>query len=490
MVRKDAENKDGEKTDKNVPVAPQTTTTGAQKRGKTRSPRKKSPFLALLSLPEGRRFTFSALVARLPMSMLSLGIVLAINHLYDEWSSAGLVSAVYVLSAAVMTPVYARWFDRYGQRKVGHISLALSNVFLALFIVIVWLRLPLPAVIAGAIGLGGTQFSFGALARTRWTWLLRTRTDQGVLTPADARTLLSTAYALESAFDELLYIIGPILATTLATSVSPVSQLIVPLIAQIVGGTIFFSLRSATANTAALQTIKEPIAVDRDAPRPITDQERLRKLHPSRSPIALLRRFRAHSALGFPGITLLVLSFVVYASSFSAYDVGVVALAKSHGEEAISGVLLAIYSFGSLCGALIYGSRTWKSPLWQRYITFMSALIVGFVLLDLTKDFIPLFVPVAFLTGLAISPTYATASMIVEDSVPGKYLTEGLSWMNTASAVGSSIGSSLVGVVIDRAGADAAFHLPWMFIIASSLIVLIGRKGLAASLFHRVREAG
>lgn len=442
--------------------------------------RKKSPFIALLSLPEGRRFTFSALVARLPMSMLSLGTVLAIQHLYKNWSSAGVVSAIYVLSAAVMTPVFARWFDRYGQRKVGNIALPLSNIFLALFIVILWLRLPLPVVIIGAILLGATQFSFGALARTRWTWLLRTRTEQGILTQQDAVTLLSTAYTLESAFDELLYIIGPILATTLATAVSPISQLIVPLIAQILGGTIFFALHSATANTQALQTLKQPVTLDTNARKPITDQERLKKLHPTRSPIALLRRFTAHSALGFPGVPLLVISFVAYTTSFSAYDVGVVALAKSHGMEAISGLLLAIYSVGSLCGALIYGSRTWKSPLWRRYVTFVSLLVIGFILLDLTKDVIPLFIPVAFISGLVISPAYATANMIIEDSVPGTYLTEGLSWMNTAAAIGSSIGSSIVGVIIDHFGADAAFNMPWMCVLLAAAIVLVGRRDIFA----------
>ena len=441
-----------------------------------RPPKKKSPFLALLSLPEGRKFTFTALIARLPMSMLSLGTVLAINHLYDEWASAGLVSSIYVLSAAVMTPVYARLFDRHGQRKVGNIVLPLSNIFLALFIVILWLRLPLPVVILGAIGMGATQFSFGALARTRWTWLLRTRTNQGVLSMKDARGLLSTAYTLESAFDEILYIIGPILATTLATSVSPVSQLIVPLIAQILGGTVFFLLASASADTQALETLKEPIVVEPKAPRPITDEERLKKLHPSRSPIALMRRFRAHSALGFPGIPLLVCSFIVYTTSFSAYDIGVVALAKSHGMESVSGLLLAVYSVGSLFGAIIYGSRTWKTPLWRRYTMFLLFLVLGFLVLDLVKDIIPLFIPCAFVTGLVISPAYATASMIVEDSVPGTYLTEGLSWMNTASAIGSSVGSSIVGVIIDRLGADSAFHLPWICVLCATLIVVIGKR--------------
>ncbi len=115
-------------------------------------------------------------------------------------------------------------------------------MFLALFIVIVWLRLPLPAVIAGAISLGSTQFSFGALARPLDMAAAHPHRP-GVLTPADARTLLSTAYALESAFDELLYIIGPI-GDDAGHSVSPVSQLIVRSSPRSSGGAIFFSAKT------------------------------------------------------------------------------------------------------------------------------------------------------------------------------------------------------------------------------------------------------
>ena len=54
----------------------------------------------------------------------------------------------------------------------------------------------------------------------------------------------NTAYAMEAAIDEIVFILGPILAAWLATSVHPVSQLFVPTVACGIGGTIFFSLKS------------------------------------------------------------------------------------------------------------------------------------------------------------------------------------------------------------------------------------------------------
>ncbi len=77
-----------------------------------------SPYARIFSLPGAPAFAISGMVARLPMSMTSLGIVLALNNLYGNWTVAGTMSAVCVLAMGVATPVYARLFDRHGQSRV------------------------------------------------------------------------------------------------------------------------------------------------------------------------------------------------------------------------------------------------------------------------------------------------------------------------------------------------------------------------------------
>ena len=79
----------------------------------------KSPYAVLFSIPGTKAFCASGALARLPMSMMGLGIILALNHLYDNWTIAGVMSAAYVFATAAVTPFYARLFDRFGQRKVG-----------------------------------------------------------------------------------------------------------------------------------------------------------------------------------------------------------------------------------------------------------------------------------------------------------------------------------------------------------------------------------
>ena len=200
--------------------------TGAKPQSQSHEPHEsqktQSPYAQLFRIPGTKAFCVSGAIARLPMSMMGLGIVLALNHMYDNWTIAGVMSAAYVLATAAVTPLYARLFDRFGQRKVGPVILTVQIIVMLGFAFAALMRVPIPLLFVLAVVMGMTQFSFGALVRTRWAY---------VLDRADKEDLLNTAYALESAIDEIVFIFGPILAAFLAASVHPVSQLFVPTLA-------------------------------------------------------------------------------------------------------------------------------------------------------------------------------------------------------------------------------------------------------------------
>ena len=185
----------------------------------------RSPYIRLFALPGTKAFCIAGAVARLPISMMSLGIVLALNHLYDNWTIAGTMSAAYVFALSCVTPLYARLFDRFGQARVGRLALAVQVVSMLAFAFSALVRVPIPLLFVLAIVMGLTQFSFGALVRTRWAYALRCVND--------GESLLNTAYAMEAAIDEIVFILGPILSAWLATSVHPVSQLFDFLLAEI-----------------------------------------------------------------------------------------------------------------------------------------------------------------------------------------------------------------------------------------------------------------
>ncbi len=322
----------------------------------------KSPYSVLFSISGTKAFCASGALARLPMSMMGLGIILALNHLYDNWTIAGVMSAAYVLATAAVTPLYARLFDRLGQRKVGSMVLVVQIITMLGFAFSALVRVPIPLLFALAVVMGLTQFSFGALVRTRWAYVLD-RTGNG--------ELLNTAYALESAIDEIVFIFGPILAAFLAASVHPVSQLFVPTIACALGGTIFFTLKDT--QPPVVHEVKVVSASSDDADVRLTIDGDAHNTGDSgsaprdRLTIAQLKTSgnrKKRSVFTYAGVIPLLLVFIIFNMSFTAFDTSMTAVMKSLHLDSVLGVQLAMLAVGSCMGALVFGTlRAQRVPL-------------------------------------------------------------------------------------------------------------------------------
>ncbi len=448
-----------------------------------------SQYKRLFSLNGAKAFCAAGAIARLPMSMIALGIVLALNHLYNNWTIAGAMSAAYVLAQAAVTPVYAKLFDRFGQRKVGVIALSAQVIAMLSFAFAALFRVQLALLFVLAIVMGVTQFAFGALVRTRWAYTLRAEDDD---------SLLNVAYALESGIDEIVFILGPILAAWLATSVHPVSQLFVPVFASGLGGAWFFSLRNT--QPAVLKVVEVPTASAADVDVLIASQKENEILKAEAkagsesesesqkqvSKLSFIDKFSlkqlhnhhakksGKNVLLYRGIIPLVLMFVVFNMSFSAFDVSVTAAMKAEGLENFIGMQLALFACGSLVGAIIFGSHKFRGSNWSHLIVFLTVLTIGYVLMSLNIDRLMLMSVFEVLSGLCVSPIFATGNLIVKATVPEESLTEGLSWLPTASAVGASLGSMAAGTAIDAWNAHGGMMVPWMSTLVAIPIAAFG----------------
>ena len=365
-----------------------------------------SNYVNILRKPGAFKFSATGLLARMPMSMVSISSLLAIQSEYHSYTLAGQVSAVTLIAFACTAPWLARRVDIYGQR------------FMLPFIMASCLALgaernPVALLVCAAIA-GGTSGSMGALVRARWSNLLQTPDE------------IHTAFALEAAMDEVAFIVGPILATMLVTNppLPVTSGLIVAVTAQAVGSLWFLSQRAT-----------EPPAKGRAAA-----QEQAGQSHVLRN-----------GALVVTALTCLVLGGL-----FGANDVAIVASATEHGHKNLSGAILACFSTGSLVAALIHGSRQWHWPLQRQFVVGVTVLALGASTLIFAPNL--WFVAVAAaITGMAIAPTFTTANQIVQHSVADNQITEGLTWLSTTINVGVSVGTFLAGLAIDNSGAHGGF---------------------------------
>ena len=70
----------------------------------------------------------TSLVARLPLAMTGLAIVLRVSRASGSYGEAGAITAVYVVAGAIGSPVWGRLADRSGRRLILVVTALASAV--------------------------------------------------------------------------------------------------------------------------------------------------------------------------------------------------------------------------------------------------------------------------------------------------------------------------------------------------------------------------
>jgi predicted MFS family arabinose efflux permease len=79
---------------------------------------------------------------------------------------------------------------------------------------------------------------------------------------------------------------------------------------------------------------------------------------------------------------------------------------------------------------------------------------------------VPVLVVAAFVLGLGIAPVLITTFSLIQQIVPARAITEGMSWVGTGLSVGYGAGAALVGGIADAHGARTAFFV----VVGSSVL--------------------
>jgi MFS family permease len=264
-------------------------------------------------------FSATGMLARLPISMMTLGIVLLVSSVTGSYTLAGQVSAAYVIGNAVVAVPHGRLADRLGQSLVLYVDAVLFALTTAMLIVAVthdWSS-PWPHVWAALSG--ATLPQIGSLVRARWAHIVEDETQR------------HTAFAVEAVGDEVVFVTGPALVTFLSTLYAPQTGLVVALVVGTVG-TLLLALQRRTAPAITAHDHTDP-------------------------------------AVGMPWDRLvpIAIAAVALGGLFGALEVATVAAAQHGGHKAASGVLLALFSFGSMVAGLVAGAVHWWTPDHRRF---------------------------------------------------------------------------------------------------------------------------
>ncbi|CAM5271380.1 MFS transporter [Streptomyces xanthochromogenes] len=386
-------------------------------------------YRTVLSTPGAWGFFLPGMLARFPLGMTGISILLFVSATRGDYGTAGALSAVSAVGYAVAAPQLARVADRLGQRRVLLGCAALCAVSGGAFVASVLSDgMPLWVLFVTAALTGAATPAIGSMVRARWSGLL------------DGSSLKGTAFALESLVDEVIFIVGPVIATSLAVGVSPAAGLISALVL-VCGGSLLLSLS--------------------------------RRTEPQRKP----GEKAGGSALFLGPVAVVGALNLCFGGMWGSIDMATVAFSGEEHQRFMAGVLLGVYAIGSSVAGVVYGSREWSAPLSR--ILWVSTLImtVGILPMLWVHSFVGAGL-VLLVAGTSSCPAMIVAMMLVVDGVPASRRTEALAWQSTALWLGVSIGSSVSGHFADSRGAQAAYAFAALCGGVGFVIALAGGRRL------------
>ncbi|MHB1172065.1 MAG: MFS transporter [Lacisediminihabitans sp.] len=377
-----------------------------------------SSYAGLLKTPGVARIIAAQLTARLPNGMLSLAYLLHIEQVHHSYGAAGLVLAATSVGQAISGPLTSRWMGRWGMRQVLILTTAVCavTVFTVAFVFMpVWLYM-----VVGFIG-GLSTPPVQSAVRTIYPKMVNSRQ----LTPL---------FALDAAAQEIIWVAGPVITSFVSIQLSTVLGIVVAGLFLVGGGAWFIV-------------------------SPEVGRVRIPRSRRSLGSVLIKKPVLLATLVGF----LLI-------GACAAVEAAVVSVFGRGGPQA--GVVLAIWSIGSLLGGLALGHIPVGPWALARRMTIVS---VGMALSILTLGNFWGLSATLLIAGVGIAPALGVMSAIVSSSVKFSETAEAYGWVGTGQLMGAALGSAVAGFFIDGIGPVGGFTTAAILAIAGALFGTVFR---------------
>ncbi|GAA1105624.1 MFS transporter [Nocardiopsis composta] len=368
----------------------------------------------LFAVPDVGSLLFWSLAARLHIG----GMPIAVTFLVADWTGsyalAGMVAGGLTVGTALGGPIRGRMADRQPNDRLLLVSAVVYGGGLTAMAMLPaalwWAAVPL-AVFTGVFQPPATQ-----IGRALWPRLTSGPVRQ-------------TMFAAEATLQELLFIIGPLLAA---------------MVVGFGGGRTGLLVLGAIACTGAVGFALALRRAGHTLP-PRTSETGGGSGEPAG---------RRRSLLTDAQVLLVICVIMLMVAGLGSIDLAMVAWSRELGTPGYAGGLMAVYSLGSLVGGLIAGTLAGRPRIPRRaFGTAAGALLLVPLLPPVLHLPTPWLIgPVLFVAGLAIAPTVAAVTERVGDLAPPDRRGEAYGWMTTATTGGISLASPLTGWLIDLGG--------------------------------------
>ncbi|MET8525171.1 MFS transporter [Micromonospora sp. NPDC005172] len=379
----------------------------------------------------------SMTVAHLPVAMRQLLVVLLGHENTGSFAAAGAASAGCGIGLALTAPFVGRLLGRLGHRPV---LLGTGVIHLLALVGLAVTTAPVAFVALATLAGLSTPPVLGS-----------GRSHLARMVPAPA---LSRAYAVNAVGQELLYVGGPLAVTVILLLSGPAGALLT-----------FATIGSAglvgTALVVPRHSAHTPVATD----RPVTSGRATRR-----------------TVLG---------TQVAYMAAIGSMWVLVPAFATAVGHPGQAGLLVTLWSVGSLAGGLLLARRGRPGTPGGAYLTLVGTLAVTSLALALPRT-VPQMAAALAVFGLALAPFLAVTDELLARSTPTPQLAEAYGWLQTAGQVGLAVGSATAGAITDHVGSTPGFLAASAALVLATAVAFTRRRSLrlpnAAPQVARVAE--
>jgi MFS family permease len=381
-----------------------------------------STYSDLLKTPGVARIISAQLVARFPFGMLSLAFLLHIEQITGSYGAAGLVLAATSVGQAIAGPLTSRLMGLWGMRRVISITLIICALMVST-IALVPMSVLMYMIVGALAGLSMPPIQ--PAVRTIYPKMVNSRQ----LTPL---------FSLDATAQEIIWVVGPVVTTFVAIQISTVWGIMLAVIFMVGGGIWFLS-------SPELGRVRIPRSK--------------RKLG------AVLRR---------PPVLLATGVGFLLVGACAAVEAAVVATFGHDGAEA--GIVLAIFSIGSIAGGLGLGHvpiGPWSTAR-RMLVVFIGMGLSAVVMAMVTENDVFWWLSGAlFISGLGIAPALAVLFAIVSASVKFSDTAEAYGWVGTGQLIGAALGSAAAGFLIDSNGAVGGFWAAAIFALVGFIVPVL-----------------
>ncbi|KQY63760.1 MFS transporter [Nocardioides sp. Root140] len=388
----------------------------------------------------GPTYVLVGFLARLPLAMSQLGVLLLVAGTTGSYGAGGACAGALAIANAVGAPFWGTAADRVGQRSVVLLQSLAGAAAMIVLLVLTHAGVPWgwSAVASAAAGLVMPQV--GPMARVRWRPITARSEHQ--------KKLVDIAFSYEGAADEASFVLGPALIGLGVSLASPSFALSAAAVVLAVFGAWF-------------------------------------ALHPT-----AVQAHDAHEDTGIhdltlvtPALILLCASQLVIGAVFGSVQTGTSVLATDAGQPGLTGYFHALLGVGSVVAGLSIAGLPDRFTLPARLRWFAVALLVLAVPL-LLVDSLALLAPVLLVLGVSVAPYMITTFTLGERITPPARTGAAMTLLAAATGLGYAVGAAIAGRLADWGGQTPAFAVTVAAGVVAVVVSWGGSRVLARTAEH------